>query len=99
MAAEQISNGDSGLSARTKINKVLARGTAFEDWDPSGADYPIMPTDADEVGSGVDNAILKGDRVLFTVAGGTLVGELWPADTIGTAKQDSPTLLAHWRLI
>lgn len=94
MAAQEILNGDSGLSARTKINSVLARGIGFEDWDASGN---AMPTNSDNVGSGEGGDILRGDRVIFTVAG-TINGDLWPIGTIGTAKQDSPTLDSHWRL-
>lgn len=94
MAQKNISNGESGSSARTKLNSVLSRGIAFSDWDAS---VNVMPTDADEVGSGEDGAILKGDQVLFTGAG-TINGEFWPETTIGIAKQNSPTLYSHWRL-
>lgn len=72
-----------------------ATGTGFSDWDAS---VDAMPVNADAIGSGEDGAIKKGDRVIFTT-GGTINGEFWPVDTIGTAKQDSPTLDTHWRLI
>lgn len=95
MSAKSISNGEAGSSVRTKLNSVLTRGIAFEDWDASG---DAMPTDADNLGSGEGGDILKGDRVIFTV-GGLIDGIFWPVDSIGTAKQNSPTLDTHWRLI
>lgn len=94
MAAKSISNGESGSSVRTKLNSVLTRGIAFENWDASG---DSMPTNSDNLGSGEGGDILKGDRVIFTV-GGLINGDFWPVDTIGTAKQNSPTLDTHWRL-
>lgn len=78
----------------SKPNSSSSGGVAFSDWDASGN---IMPVDEDAIGSGVAGAILKGDRVIFTDAG-TINGDLWPEGTIGTAKQNSPTLDSHWRL-
>lgn len=98
MAQKTISNGESGLSVRGKLNSVLSRGIAFEEWDASG---DTLPTDSDEIGSGDDGAILKGDRVYFTTAGDFDTGlgsETFPAGTIATAKQNSPTLTSHWLL-
>lgn len=94
MAAKQILNGETGSSARTKINSVLSRGIAFADWDAS---VNAMPTNADNIGSGEGGDILKGDKVIFT-SGGTIGGDDWPEGTIGIAKQNSPTLPTHWRL-
>jgi hypothetical protein len=94
MAAKTIVNGESGASVRTKLNAVLAYGIAFSDWDASGN---TMPTNANNLGSGHDGDLLRGDRVIFTAAG-TIGGEFWPEGTIATAKQNSPTLAAHWRL-
>jgi len=77
---------------------VIAGGSAnrpaFADWDAS---VDAMPTDADGIGSGTTGAIVKGDQVIFTVAG-NIGGEDWPINTVGTAKQNSPTLDTHWRL-
>ncbi len=92
MAAKTISNGESGSSVRTKLNSVLTRGIAFEPWDASG---DTLPLDADAIGSGDGGDILQGDRVYFTT-GGTFDGDFWGEDTIATAKQNSPTLSAHW---
>lgn len=95
MAAKSISNGESGSSVRTKLNSVLTRGIAFENWDASG---DLLPVNSDNIGSGDGGDILKGDRVIFTT-GGNFFGEFWGEDTIATAKQNSPTLESHWRLI
>lgn len=98
MAQKTIANSESGSSVRTKLNSVLSRGIAFEDWNASG---DSLPADADEVGSGEDGAILKGDRVYFTAAGDFDTGtglETFPIGTIATAKQNSPTLTSHWLL-
>lgn len=82
----------------SKVTQIGGSGTglrpAFSDWDPSG---DSMPLDADAIGSGTAGAILKGDQVIFTdvFPDG---GNDWPIDTIGTAKQNSPTSTAHWRL-
>jgi len=95
MSAKSIINGETGSSVRTKLNSVLSRGIAFSDWDASDDSLPL---DSDNLGSGNGNAILRGDRVIFTT-GGNIDGEFWPEGTIATAKQNSPTLPAHWRLI
>lgn len=81
-------------TAQDITNLVTSARPSFSDWDASG---DAMPTDSDAVGSGAAGAILKGDQVIFTV-GGNIRGEDWPAETIGIAKQNSPTLDTHWRL-
>jgi len=96
MAAQTISNGESGSSTRAKINSVLARGTAFEEWDATG---DTLPTDSDGLGSGETGTFLPGDRIIFGPGGGTIDGEFWPENTIGTVKQLNPTLTSHWRLM
>lgn len=82
----------------SKVTQIGGSGSgsrpAFADWDAS---VDAMPTDSDALGSGTAGAILKGDEVIFT-AGGNIQGEEWPVNTIGKAKQNSPTDDDHWRL-
>lgn len=83
------------------ITDLLGGGGAtrstFVEWDATGDTIPI---DADGIGSGVSGVILAGDQFYFGVGGGNLDAglgvEFFPANTIITAKQNSPTLSTHY---
>lgn len=58
----------------------------------------VMPVEGVTAnGSGDNGDILDGNEFTFGVGGGTINGNFWPEGTIIRAKQDHPTLEAHYR--
>lgn len=95
---DEITIVENGSSVTITISGEATSGTEVDHWrgvwDPSGG----LPVDADGIGAGTAGAILGGDEVVFS-PGGTIDGEFWPDGTLAKAKQNSPTLSSHWRLI
>jgi len=84
----------------SKATTIINTGArpVFVEWDATG---DTVPVDADGIGSGAAGAILAGDQFFFGGGGGnfnplSLGDEFFPANTVITAKQNSPTLETHY---